>query len=433
VAETTTLPSSPAKEGAAHEKGNPEGPPKRAVRKPKRRRAVLLALILLLLAVGGYFLWKYLESYESTDDAQIDGHIHAISARISGYVSQVLAEDQQIVRAGEPLVVIDPRDYEVAVARAQADVADAEAALKSSRTNVPITSMTTTSTLQSAQSGLADNQAALIAAQRQLDAAGARLKSAEAQVDEAEANYKRAADDAARYKLLVDKNEISRQQYDTAVQTAAANKATLAARIASVGDAQQNVAAAGAAVQQAQAKIKQAEAAVQSALTAPEQVAVSQSLAESSKAKVAQQGATLTQAKLNLSYTTIFAPVDGIIGKKTVEVGQNVSAGQQLMALVQLQDVWVIANFKETQLRRMQPGQRVKFSVDAYTRTYRGRITGIGGATGSRFSLLPPENATGNYVKVVQRVPVRIDLEPGENQDLHLRPGMSVDPKVYLE
>ncbi len=411
-----------------------ETPPERPVRRRKRHRArVIVLIVLLLLMVGGYFLWKYLGTYESTDDAQIDGHIHAISARISGYVSKVLVEDQQVVKAGDPLVVIDPRDYEVAVAKSEADVADAEATAKGSRTNIPITSRTTTSTFQSAQHGVADTQAALVAAQHQFAASQSNLKAAEAQVTEADANYKKALDDVARYKFLVEKDEISRQVYDTAEKTAEANKGTLETRIASVGYARQNVAAAGATVEQAQAKVKQAESSVRSALTWPEQVAVSRSQAESSKAKVAQQQANLAQARLNLGYTTIFAPAAGIIGKKTVEVGQNVTPGQQLMALVALQDVWVIANFKETQLRRMRPGQHVRFSVDAYTRVYRGRVTGIGGATGSRFSLLPPENATGNYVKVVQRIPVRIDLDPGENKDLHLRPGMSVDPKVYIE
>jgi membrane fusion protein (multidrug efflux system) len=411
-----------------------EAPPKRTIQGPKRRRARLIALIVLLpLLVAGYFLWRYLESYESTDDAQIDGHIHPISARISGYVSAVLVDDEQIVKAGDPLLIIDARDYAVAVARSEADVADAEATSRGSRTNVPVTSRTTTSTLESAQSALADNQASLVVAQRQYEAAEARLKAAEAQVNEAEANYKKTADDEARYKLLVDKDEVPRQTYDTAAQTAAANKATLASRMASVSDARQSAAAAEAAVGQAQARIKEAEASVRSALTWPEQVAISQSQADASKARVAQKKATLAQAKLNLSYTTIFAPAAGIIGKKTVEVGQNVTPGQQLMALVELEDIWVIANFKETQLRRMQPGQRVRFSVDAYTRVYRGRVTGIGGATGSRFSLLPPENATGNYVKVVQRIPVRIDLDAGQNKDRHLRPGMSVDPKVYFE
>jgi membrane fusion protein (multidrug efflux system) len=406
---------------------------KSVARKPKRRRARLIALIVLLpLLVVGYFLWRYFGTYESTDDAQIDGHIHAISARISGYVNQVLVEDQQIVKAGDPLVVIDSRDFDVAVAKAEADVADAKATLAGSRTEVPITSTNTASTLRTAHSTLTDSQAGLLGAQRQFQAAEARLTAAESQVNEAQANYKKAADDVERYKLLVDKEEISQQIYDTAAQTAAAAKATVATRIASVNEARHNVTAAEAAVQQAQAKIPQAEASIQSALTAPQQVAVSQSRAQSSEAKLAQQVALLAQARLNQSYTTIVAPADGIVGKKTVEVGQYVSPGQQLMAVVQLSDVWVTANFKETQLRRMQPGQRVRFSVDAYSREYEGRVTGIGGASGSRFSLLPPENATGNYVKVVQRIPVRIDLEPGQNSDRHLRPGMSVDPKVYL-
>ena len=409
-------------------------PPRRAGRRPKRHRGryILLAVLLLLL-VGGYFLWKYLGTYESTDDSQVDGHIHAISSRISGYVSRVLVEDQQIVKAGDPLVVIDPRDYQVAVARGEADVADAEATAKGSRINIPITSTTTTSTFQSAQNSLGESQAALLTAQHQSEAAQASLTAAQAQVTEADANYRKALDDAARYKLLVDKDEISRQIWDQAEKTAEANKATLDNRVASVGTARQNAAAAAAVVDQAQARVKQSEASLRSAQTWPEQVAVRKHEAESSTAKVAQQKASLAQAKLNLGYTTIFAPSDGIIGKKTVEVGQYISPGQQLMALVQLSDVWIIANFKETQLRRMQSGQRVRFSVDAYSRMYHGRVTGIGGATGSRFSLLPPENATGNYVKVVQRIPVRIDLDPGENKDLHLRPGMSVDPKVYLE
>ena len=411
-----------------------EAPPKRTIRRPKRGQMRVIALIALLpLLVGGYFLWRYLGSYESTDDAQIDGHIHPISARVGGYLKQVLVDDEQIVKTGDPLVVIDTQDYAVAVARSEGDLAEARATHLGSRTNVPVTSATTTSTLDSAQSNLADNQAALISAQRQLDAAEARLKAAEAQVTEAEANYKKAAHDEARYKQLLDKDEIAYQTWDEAAQTTAANKAVLDSRIASVSDARETLAAAAAAVQQAQARIKQAEASVRSAQTWPEQVAISKSQAEAAQARVAQQRAALAQAKLNLSYTTIFAPADGVIDKKTAEVGQNVTPGEQLMALVQLDDVWVIANFKETQLRRMRLGQRVRFSVDAYTRVYHGRVTGIGGATGSRFSLLPPENATGNYVKVVQRIPVRIDLEPGENKDRRLRPGMSVDPKVFLE
>jgi len=389
--------------------------------------------VLVVFAVGGYFLWRYFGSYESTDDAQIDGHLNAISARISGQVNEVLVEDEQLVKKGDVLAKVDPRDYEVAVAKAEADLADAEAALEGSRTDIPVTSTNTESTLKSARSLHADAGAGLTGAERQLNAARARLETARAQVNEAEANYKKAADDVERYKLLVAKDEISAQQYDQAVQTAAAAKATLAARTASVAEAQQNITVAEAAIQQAQAKIGQADATIQAALTAPQQIAISQSKARSAAAKLAQQKALLDQARLNLSYCTIVAPVSGIAGKKSVEVGQNVSPGQQLLVVVPLDDIWVTANFKETQLRKMKAGQKVKFSVDAYDHEYTGHVTGIAGAAGSRLSLLPPENATGNYVKVVQRIPVRIDIDAGQNSDHRLRPGMSVDPKVYLE
>jgi len=251
-------------------------------------------------------------------------------------------------------------------------------------------------------------------------------------VVEAEANYQKAKDDVARYKQLVDKDEISRQVYDTAVSAAAAAKATVDARKAAVAEAEQNMNVATASVEQANQRIAQAEANVQTALTAPQQVAVTEARVKSALAAVAERRALLDQARLNLSYTTIVAPVTGIVGKKTVEVGQNISPGQQLMAVVPLDDIWVTANFKETQLRRMKPGQTVRFGVDAYSHEYTGKLTGVAGASGSRFSLLPPENATGNYVKVVQRIPGRIDIDPGQNEDHRLRPGMSVDPRVYV-
>ncbi len=409
-------------------------PSRRLTRRPRRSPArIIVPIVLVVFAVGGYFLWRYFGSYESTDDAQIDGHLNAISARISGQVNEVLVEDEQLVKKGDVLAKVDPRDYEVAVAKAEADLADAEAALEGSRTDIPVTSTNTESTLKSARSLHADAGAGLTGAERQLNAARARLETARAQVNEAEANYKKAADDVERYKLLVAKDEISAQQYDQAVQTAAAAKATLAARTASVAEAQQNITVAEAAIQQAQAKIGQADATIQAALTAPQQIAISQSKARSAAAKLAQQKALLDQARLNLSYCTIVAPVSGIAGKKSVEVGQNVSPGQQLLVVVPLDDIWVTANFKETQLRKMKAGQKVKFSVDAYDHEYTGHVTGIAGAAGSRLSLLPPENATGNYVKVVQRIPVRIDIDAGQNSDHRLRPGMSVDPKVYLE
>jgi membrane fusion protein (multidrug efflux system) len=386
-----------------------------------------------VLGVAGYYLWSYLNTYESTDDAQIDGHINPISARITGHVAEVLTDDERYVNAGDVLVRIDPKDYEVAVSKAEADVASAEATLAGSQANVPVTDVSTSSQLLSARAGRTDADAALIGAQRQLDAALARVVSARAQVREGEANEQKARDDQARYKLLVVKDEISRQQYETSASTAAAARATVDARNAAVAEAEQNVNVAQSAVAQAKAKIQEADASIQAALTAPRQVAISQSRAKSSEAQVAQTRAALEQAKLNLAYCTIVAPVSGIVGKKTVEAGQNVSPGQQLMAVVPLDDIWVTANFKETQLARMKAGQKVRFSVDAYGREYSGRVEAIGGASGSRFSLLPPENATGNYVKVVQRIPVRIDLDPGQNSDRRLRPGMSVDPKVFLQ
>jgi membrane fusion protein, multidrug efflux system len=396
-------------------------------------RVLVLVVVLVAVGFGGYYLWRYLNTYESTDDAQIDGHINAVSGRITGNVIEVLAEDEQIVKAGDVLVRIDPRDYEVAVAKAEADLRDAEATLESSRIDIPITTTNTASQLKTATSSRADAAAFVLGSQRQLSAARARLETAQAQVREAEANVKKTSDDVARYKMLVDKNEIPRQQYDTSVADAAAAQATLDARKAAVLEAQQNIEAAQSAVDQANQRIPQADASIESAMTAPKQVAVSEARAKSALAQVAQKKALLDQSKLNLSYCTIVAPVTGIVGKKTVELGQNISPGQQLMAVVPLDDIWVTANFKETQLNRMNPGQRVRFSVDASGREYNGKIQAVGGASGARFSLLPPENATGNYVKVVQRIPVRINLDPGQNEDHRLRPGMSVDPKVYLE
>jgi membrane fusion protein (multidrug efflux system) len=408
-------------------------PPRRVPGRARKRRARLLILFVavVVLAAGGYFAWKYFSSYESTDDAEVDGHINAISSRIQGYVLDVPTDDERYVKAGDVLVRIDPKDYTVALAQAEADLAAAEASFQSSRTDVPVTSTTTSSQLTSARSGKVDAVAALAGAERQLSAARARLITAQANVREAEATYKKNADDVVRYKLLVDKDEISQQIYDTAVNTANSANATVDSRRAAVAEAEENVRVAQSAVEQANARIAQADASVQAALTAPQQVAISQARAKTSEAQVLQKRAVVDQARLNLSYCTIVAPVSGIVEKKSVEAGTNVSPGQELMAVVPLDDIWVTADFKEQQLRLMKPGQRVTFS--AYDREYKGRVTGIAGASGSRLSLLPPENATGNYVKVVQRLPVRIDIDPDQNSDHRLRPGMSVEPKVYVQ
>jgi membrane fusion protein (multidrug efflux system) len=394
---------------------------------------IVFAAIVIGAAIYGYNYWKAAENVETTDDAQVDGSIYAISPRVTGHVVEVLVTDEQPVKAGDVLVRLDPKDFEIAVTKARADLSDAIASFQSLRTDVPITSLTTQSTLTGAKSARLDASAALSGAEQQLGLARARLVTAEANVRVAEANFTKASQDVTRYKQLVDKDEISKQQYDQAVATAEAARATLDSEKAMVGEAQQSIAVAEKGIDQARARVAQADAQIDSAMTGPQQVKVTEARAQSAAAKVEQQKAALEQAELNQQYTTIVAPAAGIVAKKNVEVGNNVSAGQQLMALVPLDDIYITANFKETQLRNMRVGQPVTIKVDAYDRDYKGKVTRIAGASGARLSLLPPENATGNFVKVVQRIPVRIELDPGENQDHLLRPGMSVLPTVRVK
>jgi membrane fusion protein (multidrug efflux system) len=392
----------------------------------------IIALVVVGIAVAGFIVWKQMQKFETTDDAQVDGEIYTVSPRVAGQVISAPVEDEQVVKAGDVLVKLDPKDFEVAVAKAKADLADAIANLASSRTDVPITTITTTSTLANARSGRADALAAVSAAEQQLGAAQARLATAEANLRVAQANHIKADQDLARYKLLVDKDEISKQIYDQAVATVNAGQATIDAQKAQINEARQNISAAEKAVDQALARVQQADATVQSATTGPQQIKVTEAKVESSQAKVEQQRAMLVQAELNLQYTTIVAPVTGIVAKKNVEVGNNVGQGQQIMSIVPLEGIWITANFKETQLRDMHVGQPVKITVDAYGREYSAKVLRMAGASGARLSLLPPENATGNYVKVVQRIPVRIALDPGQNEDHLLRPGMSVDASVSV-
>jgi len=369
-----------------------------------RAKWVLLAIILIVVGVG-YAVWSYYASRESTDDAQIDGHIVPISARVGGTVEKVNVDDNQYVEAGTVLVQLDPTDYQVAVDRARAELQDAMASLQAARTGVPLAHTTTSSTLSNAQ-------ASLRAAQQEVTASQARLREAEAQ-------DKLAADDVRRLAQLVKKDEIPQQRYDTAVTTEQ--------------QAAASVDAARAAVSNAQSHVAQAEAMVQGAQTVPQQLAITRAKAGSAEANVARLQATLQQAELHLQYTVIRAPNTGIVSKKTVEPGEVIQPGQPVLALVNLEDVWVTADFKETQLKNMRPGQPAQIEVDAYGRNYKGHVDSIGGATGARFSLLPPENATGNYVKVVQRVPVKIVFEKGQDPQHLLRPGMSVVPTVLIK
>jgi membrane fusion protein, multidrug efflux system len=394
---------------------------------------IVVLLVLIVAAAAGYTIWKDGQRFESTDDGQVDGQIYTISPRVTGHVVEVPVEDEQIVKAGDVLVKLDPKDFEVALAKAKADLADATATFSSSRTDVPITSTTTSSTLLNARSVHADAEAAVAAAEQQLSAAKARLDTAEANVRVAIANQSKAAQDVARYKMLVAKDEVSKQVYDQAMSVEEAAHATVDAQKAQVIEARDNISAAENSVDQAKARVAQADASIQSAMTGPQQVKVYEARAQSAAAKVEQYKTAVEQAELNLQYTTIYAPVGGVVGKKSVEVGNNVAAGQQLMAVVPLEGIWITANFKETQLKHMKIGQPVTIKVDAYDREYKGHILRFAGASGARMSLLPPENATGNFVKVVQRIPVRIALDPGQDADHLLRPGMSVTPTVEVQ
>jgi membrane fusion protein, multidrug efflux system len=364
----------------------------------------ILPLLALAGIAAGVIVWRYYVVRESTDDAQIDGHIDPISARLSGTVLHVYHEDNETVEAGTLLAELDPKDYQVAVDRARADLANAQAGAVAAQVGVPLT--TTTSSNQ------------LVAANAAVRAADREVQAAQAHVQEAQANYTKASADLKRMQELVEKDEVSRQQYDAAVAAAASAKATLDGTQASVASAESQAA--------------QARAQADAAHTVPEQIRVTRARAGAAAADVQKYQAALEQAELNLRYTKIYAPVTGVLSKRNVEPGQVIQAGQPLFSIVDLDNLWVTANFKETQLKDMHPGQKVSIRVDAYGRTYSGSVQSIGGATGSRFSVLPPENATGNYVKVVQRLPVRIRFDKGQDPGHALRPGMSVEPTVLI-
>ncbi len=377
-----------------------------------------VSVAVVILVIAGFFVYRYAASYESTDDAQVDGHVNSVSARISGHVIKLNVQDNQYVPAGTVLVEIDPADYQVAYDRAKADFEDARATAVAAGVSVPISSVNTSSQVSTSEADINGARAGIQAAQQQFEAA-------KAQLEQAAANNVKAQNDLARYKQLVEKQEISQQQYDQATAAAKASAAAVEAARASASAAEQQVT-------QAQSRLAQAQANWRYANTAPKQMQVIRAKAAAALAEAQRKKADLDQAQLNLQYTKIVAPVSGIVSNRTVEVGQNVAPGQELMKVINLDDIWITANFKETQLRRMKVGQRATVVVDANGTKYNGKVDSIAGASGARFSLLPPENATGNYVKVVQRIPVKIVLDTGSNNDHQLRPGMSVEPKVWI-
>ena len=387
---------------------------------PSRRRA-FVAIVIVLLVVVAVALWWHSTFTENTDDAQVNGHLIQVSSRIGGQVLKVDVQENQLVKAGDAIAELDPADYQVAVENAEAALASAQANAAAADVAVPIAAANTGSNLSSAGADVSGTEAGVEQVKNQLQAAHDL-------VNQAKANDTKAQADLERYKPLVEKDVISKQQFDAAVAAADAAKAALS-------DARAMERAAADAVKVANERLAQAQAQLKFAQTGPQQVAAQSARAQQAQAMVQQAQAQLNMAELNLSYTKIVAPAAGVVTRKSVEIDQNVAAGQNLLTLVSLEDLWVTANFKETQLRHMAAGQPVEIEVDSTDKTYRGAVTQIGGATGSVLSLFPPENATGNYVKVVQRVPVRIDFTDLKNEDPNheLRPGLSVEPKVRVK
>jgi membrane fusion protein (multidrug efflux system) len=362
-----------------------------------RRMKMFLAIAGVSILVGSLIAWRYYAARETTDNAQVDGYITVVSARVSGTAQQVNFNNDDVIEKDQVLVQLDPADYQVALERARAELAEAQRNAVAARTTVPLTSTTANSAIATAKPGVTS-------AERQASAAHARVR-------EAQAEHTRAAQDLERMKALIAQDEISHQQYDASVAAEQSSRATLDAALAEASAAESQVA-------QARSQLNAVE-------TAPEQITISRSRAGSAEALVAQKEAAVKRAELDLQYTTVKAPSRGIAGQRNVQVGQVGQAGVPLLALVNVDDLWCTANFKETQLANMRVGQKAQLHVDALQRTFPGHVSSVGGATGARFSLLPPENATGNYVKVVQRVPVKIlfDKDPELQR---IRPGMSV-------
>ena len=400
---------------------------------PRRSPVKFILLGMLLVAVSaGIWAYYHFRDRVSSDDAQVDAHITAIAPKIPGNVLAVPVLDNQPVKAGDVLVRIDPRDYQARVDIARAALLQAESQLHTAQTVVPLTNDTTQSGASGASAQLADAMAELDRARLSYEqASSSDIAVAEANVRTKQANSERAQADLARMKPLLDKAEISRQQFDAYQAAARVTESELRATQEQVAWMRQNVGIRKAAVSAAQSRVSLAQAQVEAALANRKQVDVRRAESGTAAAGVASARANLAAAELQLSYTTLVAPVDGVVTRKSVEPGQIVQPGQGLMTIIPLHDVWVTANFKETQLATVHPGQRAEINVDMYGRSVTGHVDSISGATGSRLSLLPPENATGNFVKVVQRIPVKILID--QTNGLVLRPGMNVDATIFTK
>ena len=398
-------------------KSGEPGPPQTRKRWPG---LFIAAIVGILILIGGFAFWRYAQTYESTDDAQVDGHLNGIASRIQGTITAVYVDTNQAVTAGQVLVDLDPRDYKVAADQAKAQMAQAEAQIQAEHPNIPITQTTSATTNSMMSADVHTAEAAVASAESEHAAALARLR-------EAEANSAKAQADVTRYKMLVDKDEIPRQQYDQVVATAQALAAAVESARAAADSARKIVDQRRSQVDEAKARLTQV------AQNAPLQLAVSQANLKSRQAAAQGAKAQVDRALLDLSYTKIVSPIAGIVSKRAAEIGNHVQPGQQLFVIAQTNDLWVTANFKETQLRRMRPGLPVTVEVDAFNQKFDGYVESLPAATGAISSLLPPENATGNYVKVVQRLPTRIRFKQGQAGLERLRPGMSVVPTVWLQ
>jgi len=402
-------------EQSKHSEEGKEEPPKKH---PLRNAIIIVAAVIIVVA--GVLWWLHARQFESTDDAQVDAHISGVAARIAGTITGVYVEQDQFVKAGEVVVDLDPRDYKVALAQAQSQLAQALGQTSAEQPNIPVTEVTNQTNIATANSGVASAQAAVAAAEQNYQAALEKVR-------EAEANNVKAQADVGRYRPLVEKDEVPREQFDQVVATAKSSAATVAANQASAQAALQQVDEAREQLRQAQ------ERADEAVKNAPRQIAIRRADVQSRQAAVEAARAQVEQATLNLSYCKIITPVNGIVAKRMAEVGQTVSPGQEVFLITQIDDLWVTANFRETQLKRMRPGQSARIHVDALSQDFDGYVEYMPAASGSVTSLLPPENATGNFVKIVQRLPVRIRFKKNQRGMERLRPGMSVEPKVALQ
>ncbi len=385
----------------------------------RQRAFTIFFIVLLVIGLGGFLYWLHARQFESTDDAEVDAHLNPISARIDGTITHVYVDDNQMVKAGDPLVDLDPSDYKVALDQALAQLAQARSMVVAQQPNVPITQIESTTNISTGGADVANAQAALAASERDRESAAAK-------VTESEANNARAQADLARYKLLIGKEEVSEQEYDQIVATAKAQAATVTANQAALQAAAQTVDQRRAQLEEAQSRLAQYRR------NAPQQLAIRRANVQSQQASANTAQAQVEEAQLKLSYSKITAPVAGIVMKRSAEVGAHISAGQQLLVIAQITDLWVTANFKETQLRNLKPGESASIHVDALNQDFNGYVENIGGSTGAVASVLPPENATGNYVKVVQRIPTRIRFKANQSGLDRLRPGMSVEPEVRI-